>query len=449
MNILFIEDHAESRDVIYPVLANQPDANVMNCTSLQEGIEAIEQRELQIDLVICDYHGPSSALLKCLITVVHDVAGIVVIESSSFLAGTTYANRNPPLEFIDRSKLAKDLPKTLERFLKKNVIKASKTPDSEFVRVAASVLLQISPFKSDIYIKLASDKYCKLFKRGDQFELDELEQYLKKKEIEYFYIHKDQADELLEKKNERLETLGNTEPIPAIEARKEASDALGIIFDALHVIGFTPEVQKMAKRSAELTVKALGSNPKLSAILLRMKQDEGLYIASHSLVLAEIASAIACKIGWTSASSYLKLSIAAFLHDLALKDHEVARFQLLSEIQAGDRFTSEEVQKFKFHPLKASEFAQNFHEIPPDVDTILLQHHERPDGSGFPRGLSSKQIAPLSCVFIMAHDLLHYFLDHGKEGTLEGFLAIRKDLYSTGVFKKIFLSLHSGISISA
>ena len=40
----------------------------------------------------------------------------------------------------------------------------------------------------------------------------------------------------------------------------------------------------------------------------------------------------------------------------------------------------------------------------------MLQHHEQPDGSGFPRGLYHHQIAPLACVsrqLALSQSVLH------------------------------------------
>jgi hypothetical protein len=70
-----------------------------------------------------------------------------------------------------------------------------------------------------------------------------------------------------------------------------------------------------------------------------------------------------------------------------------------------------------------------------------LEHHERPDGTGFPRGLFHHQIAPLSALFIIAHDLLGYFLQKGKDTNMEEFIDTRAGLYTQGMFKKIFKAI--------
>ena len=89
---------------------------------------------------------------------------------------------------------------------------------------------------------------------------------------------------------------------------------------------------------------------------------------------------------------------------------------------------------------KPSEYAKQFREIPPDVDQIIVEHHERPDGTGFPRGLFHSKVSPLSALFIIAHDILHYLQINQNVGMKE-FIEARAEVYSQGSFKNIFKSI--------
>jgi HD-GYP domain-containing protein (c-di-GMP phosphodiesterase class II) len=87
--------------------------------------------------------------------------------------------------------------------------------------------------------------------------------------------------------------------------------------------------------------------------------------------------------------------------------------------------------------LAAAEVAKQFSEVPPDVDLIIAQHHERPDGSGFPRGLSSTYIAPLSAIFIVAHDMTQYAIEKGKAFKAADFLEEFREQYKPSQFRKV------------
>ncbi|MGZ3708712.1 MAG: HD-GYP domain-containing protein, partial [Bdellovibrionota bacterium] len=192
--------------------------------------------------------------------------------------------------------------------------------------------------------------------------------------------------------------------------------------------------------------------PKLSSILEKLRRHEGRYITSHSIMLAEIACAIAHRIGWSSAPVFLKLSLAAFLHDLNLKDDYLASFKTLKQAKEAGDFREEALQLFEIHPVKAADYARKFQGIPPEVDTILLQHHERPDGSGFPLGLQHQAIAPIACAFIVAHDLLHFFLEqiptNSREAMIQAFLAENSTRYAQGTFREIRDALASGSAVT-
>ena len=77
--------------------------------------------------------------------------------------------------------------------------------------------------------------------------------------------------------------------------------------------------------------------------------------------------------------------------------------------------------------------------IPPDVDQIILQHHELKDGTGFPRGLVSNRISPFATVFIIVEDLINFLGDtqdyHDK---IHLFIKMRAERFDSGNFKKVF-----------
>ena len=187
-------------------------------------------------------------------------------------------------------------------------------------------------------------------------------------------------------------------------------------------VGFTPEVQQMAKTQVQMTMKAMGKSPRLSKLFEKIESYQGKYIASHSTVTGYLACAIASQMKWGSDTTFHKLTLAAFLHDITLTNHDLAACKTLDEVQKDERFSDAERKSFKAHPMQGAEVARQFNEVPPDVDLIIAQHHERPDGSGFPRSLSSTYIAPLTAIFIVAHDMAQLAVAEGPKFKVENFL---------------------------
>ena len=232
----------------------------------------------------------------------------------------------------------------------------------------------------------------------------------------------------------------------AESARRVAGESLIVLSDIVHKLGFTEQVQEVAKRTSHLTLRLLGKTPNLSHILEKLKGDEGTYLTSHSLMLAEIASGLSCRVGWNSPATYLKLVIASYLHDLPFQSNKLAEENELPK--PGDaRFTTEEIEEIRVHPIKAAQFVTQFRELPPEIDTIILQHHELADGSGYPNGITHAQIHPLSALFIMAHDLLDYQLANPAQATIAKFQEASVGKYTQGNFKKLFNSLTTGTPV--
>ena len=71
----------------------------------------------------------------------------------------------------------------------------------------------------------------------------------------------------------------------------------------------------------------------------------------------------------------------------------------------------------------------------------LLQHHERPDGTGFPLGIIGTKIAPLAALHIIVHDIVQAFLRENIPP--EKFVVERKQYYLVGAFRQIIEKLSS------
>ena len=81
-----------------------------------------------------------------------------------------------------------------------------------------------------------------------------------------------------------------------------------------------------------------------------------------------------------------KLIYSAYVHDLG-KIH-VPKEVLIKE----GPITAEEMQLLRQHPFHSAQIASEFTDMD-EIAEIVLQHHERYDGNGYPNGLSGTQIS--------------------------------------------------------
>lgn len=109
------------------------------------------------------------------------------------------------------------------------------------------------------------------------------------------------------------------------------------------------------------------------------------YTSRHQRRTATLAVAIGRELG-LSAQSLEGLYLGALVHDLG----KVAiPFELLGK---PSRLTAEEFALVKTHVQVVCDILENV-DLPWPVHTIVAQHHERLDGTGYPSGLTAGAIA--------------------------------------------------------
>jgi putative two-component system response regulator len=118
------------------------------------------------------------------------------------------------------------------------------------------------------------------------------------------------------------------------------------------------------------------------------------YTAGHQQRVAQLACAIAWKMG-LAAEAVEGIRIAALLHD-------VGKIRIpVSILSRSGSLLDAEFQMLKIHPQVSYEILKNI-PFPWPVAQMAYQHHERLDGSGYPRGLSAAEILPEAKILAVA-----------------------------------------------
>jgi putative nucleotidyltransferase with HDIG domain len=108
------------------------------------------------------------------------------------------------------------------------------------------------------------------------------------------------------------------------------------------------------------------------------------YTAGHQRRVADLAVAIARKLGLNEARQET-LRIACILHDIG---KIVVPTEILSK---PGRLNPLEMELVKSHSRVGYEILKEI-DFPEEIEDIVLQHHERLDGSGYPAGLQGDEI---------------------------------------------------------
>lgn len=108
------------------------------------------------------------------------------------------------------------------------------------------------------------------------------------------------------------------------------------------------------------------------------------YTGGHERGVTKIATAIAQKLGW-SIDRIEGLKIMCYLHDVG---KIAVPIEILSK---PGKLSAEEFSIIKTHAQVGHDILKNIY-FPWPVADVVLQHHERMDGSGYPRGLKGEEI---------------------------------------------------------
>ena len=152
-------------------------------------------------------------------------------------------------------------------------------------------------------------------------------------------------------------------------------------------LGHTIDTKK-ARLIVNDMVECIVNNPHALVWFTNLK-DKNEYTANHSLNVCIIALAFGnfCQLDRDQLNI---LGFGALFHD-------IGKMKVPLEIlDKPDRLTAKEYEEVKHHPVHGYELLKTDDYFPQDALDIVLSHHERNDGTGYPRGLKSGQIKFLS-----------------------------------------------------
>ncbi len=141
----------------------------------------------------------------------------------------------------------------------------------------------------------------------------------------------------------------------------------------------------------EETLGGLEKNTDIFLTLLEMREEEN-YLYEHSIKSSIIAMSIGAKLNYEKEKLEL-LGKAALLHYIGM-------FKIDSNILKKEgKLSKEEVEAIRSHVEIGAKLLEREEE---EVRLAALYHHERVDGSGYPRGLVSDEISEITKIVSIA-----------------------------------------------
>ena len=124
----------------------------------------------------------------------------------------------------------------------------------------------------------------------------------------------------------------------------------------------------------------------------------GWGLSTHSLNVSIMSLLIAKELEIPK-EHMMPLGLGALFHDLGER-----LVPMKVKFMEGGMKMQSDPSLHKLHPEKGYEWLQKFRSIPPEALEIVLQHHERLNGTGYPKGLAKDEIGRLAQIVMVADE---------------------------------------------
>ncbi len=434
LDILLVQNNDELRDCFSLFLDNLPfDVTVFETASIERADEVLKKGK-QFDLVVVGHITGllDGSYLKNEIRKLNPETPIIINSDENINADDSFVLQIPyNSSGVTLSEQALELFKNIKD-LNYNY------EEEEYKKIKLIYFLRFNEVLCEIYVKLSDEKYVKIISKGDTYSRADLDKYRSKK-ITHLYISKSDYSEF-STNFAGTPFLIENKKLPADEVENAVVSTLEIIHELVNDVGFTDQVLNLVDYSIFQIESQLKDDQVILKLLNKMR-DKKDYLIDHSYLLAYVANSICLEMEWDKDETREKLYYAALLHDITVKNSNLA---MAVDLQLVDlvNFSEDEIANYKKHPTQIAELIRSSNNIPLNVDELVENHHEKPEQTGFPRGLGPSRVSLLSGIFNVAHAFVNelYRNEFDVEAMPRVFRQLKKR-FSLGNYKTPFAGL--------
>ena len=389
-------------------------------------------------------NGTGGALFTHLQTKVQGPPPFVLITNSSLDQLDEFKDYPVKLShgYLQKPVVLKDLASKLAEVLGEQYQQLAKEPTTvnqeRYQRVSIIQLYRLREVVCDVYLKLSAGKMIKIFNQGTTYSCSDLDKYCDKG-VDYLYVAEQDFDSYYASYLASQYMIEQSE-LSAEQLPDAVASSLKAVRGMIHSVGVTPRVERLVVKSIEHIEHQVDADQKISQMLnsLRSRND---YLADHSYLMAFLTSAVCREMDWASNETQQKLAYASLLHDALLVDITMAT-ELEMDLAAKIDVTQDERSEFRKHPYLMANLITQSDTIPENVSSIIANHHEMPDGSGYPRGLRADQVSQMDALFIVVHCFVDQFYKADlDQGALKGIAHLLEVLFNQGHYKSPMVGL--------
>jgi response regulator RpfG family c-di-GMP phosphodiesterase len=437
--IIVVDDDSDLREVIILVIGSCVKAEFVEAGSGQEAIKAFEDNHLKVDMVISDFNMPNGngATLAAYLREKGLSLPFLLISSDDREKHLDVLNA-PSRSFLQKPFRNEELRSAVETMLKK--LEGVDISEQDYVPVSLSTLKRVTNISRPLFIQISDNKYVRVVNPGSFFTDEEFERFNKKK-VAHLFVQKDDVGPLL---NEFRTLVFSEMYFKSLKERSAdainlSKSTLELIQVAVRSMNWSPEIINLGNENVRMIQNIVAATPDINNVFDWFITGEHELGVSTGILMSYFLTSLTKSMEMTNQRELEVLSMAGFFHDMLLDDYQIRnQDKFIKALLLGSSSNRENIEHIKNHPLGARDILAQWEHCPVGLLEIIEQHHELPDGSGFPRGLRGIEIHPLAAIFIVACEAIEIFIRTKDKIRVYEHLVTRAHVFSQAPTQKAY-----------
>lgn len=396
--IMIVEDEADIAQFIEDALSGEG----YNVTKAKNGVDALDKLKMKpIDIVISDIQMPEMSGLELFEKLKEKNIPTILVTGFAKDFDISKAEEMGAADFLVKPFGVEEILNSIEIVAHQLNEKQSEMDDVDldhnYCRVHIDDFVTGSKVGQDLYLRLSFDKYLRIAKADSPMSSDRILSY-KKKGLNYLYIRKEDFAAYVGFNLKLAQTVSTGRAkVSKAQKLRLVRQTCEVYLENTFVNGIDNDSFVSGKALVETALRMATEADSIFEIIEMLKEHSDVTYA-HCLGVALYSSIMAKTVGWTSASTTFKISMAGLLHDVGKK--EIPRRILMKSRMER---TPEEVQLYETHPTRGRELLAAVPCIPEEVIIATTQHHENMAGMGYPYRLPRLKIHLFSRIIAVAN----------------------------------------------
>ncbi len=448
---MYAEDNREIATLFIEIIKdNFPDFDVIH---VENGRKAIDYLQSDIfDLVISDYTMPENTggdVLNYMLDNDREEPFILITgERIKLLPEFKGKTPTDKMKFLNKPVDEDVLVEIIARML--NIVGKEMEPEKnniegdDYVPIEITRIGNFNTAPCDFYLSLSQNKMVKVINKGG-IEVQDIINKYEPKGVKSLYIIKSDLQIMNEAITERLgRVMDSGEDLSSASRMALEGDAVLTIQEQLQNFGVKDDYINYANKVVDHVIDTYKTDKNINEMINLIKNSTDGYLIQHSMMTSFMANIIIKNSEWSSVTNQEKITMASLFHDISLANSSYEDEETKSFLTGINENETE--KDFLNHPQKSVEMLSKIPNMP-DLFTIILEHHEKPDGSGFPRGLKANRLSPMSCILILAHhlaDLIQF--NQGEYKINNEMIESLREKYNDGHFLQLIECFKSALN---